>query len=794
MNKKWNMKGSTVLMGILYLFLVTAVGFTIIYSISSKENYLIGAGSRCNYIGEWELETEDGSYHAINLPADIEPDAQGYVTLVKTLPESIQEAEAFLIYGYRTAVSVYIDGKERAVLDTQNTRIFGRTTPEAMMLVKLCCADAGKEMVIRYQGAAKDKTLKIRSVLHGTQESIYSFLIRKYMPNFIFVSLIAALGLLLVLVDIVFQTMRGWHSNLGYLGTSALLLAGLQISGNEIRQLFFPNITVLEFLTRLIIILLPIPMALLNNAIQKRRYNKFYLAVCILFLINAAVCVMLQVFDFADMYDMTGIYNGIVILYFVFIVVTMIKDVKNGYGQELRAFFIAIGILIFSGILSLLFMNLSRSLNQASPAFLYNTGYLFYVAVIGYADVRELVKRNREREQAIYANQAKSTFLANMSHEIRTPINGILGMDELIIRECQDKELKEYAYQIQDSGQILLSLVNDILDFSKIESGKMEIIPVEYRMCNMLNDLINMIKVRAEKKNLNLQLKIQENIPDGLYGDEVRIRQVVTNLLTNAVKYTSKGQITLEMSGEYVDRDEIELQVRVADTGKGIKEEDKQKLFTAFERLEEKENRNIEGTGLGLALSQRILHNMGSKLEFESVYGKGSVFFFTIRQGVKDHIPVGDFQKKYKQSLNKRKAYQTSFTAPQARILAVDDNNVNLTVLTGLLRSTQMQIDTALSGAQCLKMVQEKSYDLILLDHLMPEMDGIEVLQKMQEMGLQLPVIALTANAISGAKETYLQAGFQDYLSKPLNAKELEDMVRKYLPEELIHETEKEPE
>lgn len=786
MNKRWNVKGSTVLMGILYLFLVAAVGFTIIYSISSKENYLIGAGSRCNYIGEWELETEDGSYHAINLPADIEPDAQGYVTLVKTLPESIQEAEAFLIYGYRTAVSVYIDGEERAVLDTRNTRIFGRTTPEAMMLVKLCCADAGKEIVIRYQGAEKDKTLKIRSILHGTQESIYSYLIRKYMPNFIFVSLIAALGLLLVLVDIVFQTMRGWHSNLGYLGTSALLLAGLQISGNEIRQLFFPNITVLEFLTRLIILLLPIPMALLNNAIQKRRYNKFYLAVCILFLINAAVCVMLQVFDLADMYDMTGIYTGIVILYFVFIVVAMIKDVKNGYGQELRAFFIAIGILIFSGILSLLFMNLSRSLNQASPAFLYNTGYLFYVAVIGYADVRELVKRNREREQAIYANQAKSTFLANMSHEIRTPINGILGMDELIIRECQDKELKEYAYQIQDSGQILLSLVNDILDFSKIESGKMEIIPVEYRMCTMLNDLINMIKVRAEKKNLNLQLKIQETIPDGLYGDEVRIRQVITNLLTNAVKYTSKGQITLEMSGEYVGRDEIELQVRVADTGKGIREEDKQKLFTAFERLEEKENRNIEGTGLGLALSQRILHNMGSKLEFESVYGKGSVFFFTIRQGVKDNTPVGDFQKKYKQSLNKRKAYQASFTAPQARILAVDDNNVNLTVLVGLLRSTQMQIDTALSGAQCLKMVQEKLYDLILLDHLMPEMDGIEALQRIREMGLQLPVIALTANAISGAKETYLQAGFQDYLSKPLNAKELEDIVRKYLPEELI--------
>lgn len=433
-------------------------------------------------------------------------------------------------------------------------------------------------------------------------------------------------------------------------------------------------------------------------------------------------------------------------------------------------------------------MNMSRLSNMASPSFLYNTGFLFYVAVIAYADISELIKRNREREQAIYANHAKSTFLANMSHEIRTPINGVLGMDELIIRECQDEKIKGYAYQIQDSGQVLLSLVNDILDFSKIESGKMEIIPVEYRMCTLLNDLVNMVKVRAEKKNLTLQLKIQEDIPDGLYGDEVRLRQVITNLLTNSVKYTSKGRITLEMSGERLGKDEIELRVRVSDTGKGIKEEDKQKLFTAFQRLEEKENRNIEGTGLGLALSQRILHRMGSELKFESVYGEGSAFFFAIRQVVKDDTPVGDFQKKYKQSLGKRKAHQATFKAPEACILAVDDNSVNLKVLTGLLRSTQMQIDTASSGAQCLEMVQKKDYHLVLLDHLMPEMDGIETLQKMRETGLELPVIALTANAIAGAKETYIQAGFQDYLSKPLNVNDLEEMVRKYLPEELIRQ------
>ncbi len=788
MNKKWEIKGSTILMGMIYLLLFVVACFAVIYSMLSEENYKIGAGTQCDYIEGWKVEAADGSRKEISLPADIETDEQGYVTIVKTMPSSMQEAESVLIYGYRTAIDVYVDGKERAVLDTADFRAFGRTTPEAMLLVNLFSSDAGKEVMIRYHGAGNEKTLKIRSILYGTQESIYSYLNLKYMPSFIFVTLIAALGLLFVLIDFVFHIMRGWHSNLGYLGLSALLLAGLQISGNEVRQLFFKNLTALEFLTRVSILLLPVPMALLNNAIQKKRYNKYYVGICILFVANTVVSIVLQILDIVDLNDMTGIFYTLVIIHFTAVIMTIIRDVKDGYGKELKFFFIAVTLLILSGILSFVCMNMSRLSNMASPSFLYNTGFLFYVAVITYADISELIKQNREREQAIYANRAKSTFLANMSHEIRTPINGVLGMDELIIRECQDEKIKGYAYQIQDSGQVLLSLVNDILDFSKIESGKMEIIPVQYRMCTLLNDLVNMVKVRAEKKNLTLKLKIQEDIPDGLYGDEVRLRQVITNLLTNSVKYTSKGQITLEMSGERMGKDEIELRVRVSDTGKGIKEEDKQKLFTAFQRLEEKENRNIEGTGLGLALSQRILHRMGSELKFESVYGEGSAFFFSIRQMVKDDTPVGDFQKKYKQSLGKRKAHHAAFKAPEACILAVDDNSVNLKVLTGLLRSTQMQIDTASSGAQCLEMVQKKDYHLVLLDHLMPDMDGIETLQKMREAGLEVPVIALTANAIAGAKETYIQAGFQDYLSKPLNVNDLEEMVRKYLPEELIRQ------
>lgn len=786
MEKRKN--GSYIIMAILYVFLLITIGFTIVYSMFSKESYRIDSGSKHQYIEDWDVVRPDGSREKVELPADIPVDEMGGVTLERLLPARMQEAESVLIYGFRTSIHVSISGIERAALDTEGTRFFGKTTPEGMLMVKLKQEDAGRRITIRYTGSANAKTLKIRDIVYGTQEGIYSYLNLNYMPRFIFVCLIAALGVFLIIVDVIIRAMRGWKCNFGYLGTASILIAGFQIAGNEIRQIFFSDITILEFLTRILIFLLPVPMALLNNSIQKKRYDKYYLGACNLFLGYAVLCVVLQLCNVVDMCDMMNGFYAIIGIYFAVVIVTMIKDIKDGYANDLKAFFLAVGLLITCGISSVFLMNSSILLSKASPAILYNTGFLFYVIVIGISDVNGLIQRNKEREKAVYASQAKSEFLANMSHEIRTPINGVLGMNEMILRDAQEEEIKEYAYQIQDSGQILLSLINDILDFSKIESGKMEIIPIEYRMSTVLNDLSNMISIRAEKKDLAFLLDIQKDIPDGLFGDEMRIRQVITNLLTNAVKYTEKGQITLYMKGNRISKEEIELEIGVSDTGKGIKEHDKAKLFTAFERLEEKENRGIEGTGLGLPLSQRILQKMGSELKVESTYGEGSVFSFVIRQGVKDETPIGDFKKKYREGLGKRKKYQSKFKASKARVLAVDDNAVNLRVLKGLLRSTDMNVDIASSGKECLNLLEENSYHLILLDHLMPEMDGIETLKQLRAMGCETPVVALTANAISGARESYMEAGFDDYLSKPINAEDLEEMIKKFIPQELIEE------
>ena len=410
------------------------------------------------------------------------------------------------------------------------------------------------------------------------------------------------------------------------------------------------------------------------------------------------------------------------------------------------------------------------------------------------ATTKELEESNSELREmadaAKAASTAKTQFLSNMSHEIRTPINAILGMDEMILRECKDEAVLEYAENIRMAGNNLLGLINDVLDFSKIESGKLEVIPVEYALSSVLNDLVNMIQNRASKKGLTLSVKVAQDIPSILYGDEIRIKQIVTNILTNAVKYTEKGSVTLTVDYTPKDADTILLWVGVKDTGIGIKEEDIERLFTAFERIDEKRNRAVEGTGLGMNITQRLLRLLDSKLEVKSVYGEGSVFSFMLEQKVMNWEPMGDFEDSYRRALSHHRKYREKFVAPDANVLVVDDTVMNLTVVKGLLKQTKVRIDTAESGYECLNMITRKKYDIIFLDHRMPGLDGIETLQKMKEMADNLngdtPVISLTANAVSGAREQYMAAGFQDYLTKPINSNHLENLMVKYLPKEKL--------
>ncbi len=423
----------------------------------------------------------------------------------------------------------------------------------------------------------------------------------------------------------------------------------------------------------------------------------------------------------------------------------------------------------------------------------YLQGYYFSRPVsknelLGILRVTELARMEEQRARA--ASDAKSNFLANMSHEIRTPINAILGMNEMILRESKNSRILEYAQNIEGAGRTLISLINDILDFSKIESGSMEIVESEYDLSSVINDVVNMIRIKAREKDLDFFIHVDPDLPDALYGDGMRLRQIMVNILNNAVKYTQKGSVTLEVNGEFSGKDRLELVVSVADTGIGIREEDIGKLFTKFRRFDKGVNRSIEGSGLGLAITWNLLHIMNGEISARSVYGKGSTFTVTLPQRIVRRDAIGDFRHKYLSNAKERESYQESFRAPEACILVVDDTPVNHLVIRELLKKTRIQIDTAMSGRECLEMIWNRQYDLIFLDFRMPEMDGIETLHIMHGMEEHLnshtPVIALTANAVAGARERFLSEGFDEYMIKPVEGRKLEEMLIRFLPADKI--------
>ena len=413
-----------------------------------------------------------------------------------------------------------------------------------------------------------------------------------------------------------------------------------------------------------------------------------------------------------------------------------------------------------------------------------------YCILMVFSDITEEIEL---ADKFAVASQAKSQFLANMSHEIRTPINGIMGMNSMLLDELDDgniEDVRQYAVNINSASQTLLSIVNDILDISKIESGKMELIPVEYDLFSVLNDCYNMTLSRAADKGLTFEMDIDSAMPSVLYGDEVRIRQIINNFLSNAVKYTETGKVTLRLRELSRSGRDTQLEVIVEDTGRGIRPGDKDKLFSNFTRLDEERNRNIEGTGLGLSLTQKLVQLMGGEILVESEYGKGSVFTVKLPQKVLNPEPIGNFSDRYKEMADQVKEKSAQIDIPDASVLVVDDVEMNLQVVRGMLKRTRASVDTARSGMECLEKIAKKRYDIIFLDHMMPEMDGVETFDRMKKdwknPNIGTPVIVLTANAIVGAKEKYLEDGFTDYLSKPILRNDLIEMLFKYLPSELV--------
>ncbi len=470
---------------------------------------------------------------------------------------------------------------------------------------------------------------------------------------------------------------------------------------------------------------------------------------------------------------------GCAYIYFILMFWILIKYGKAMESKAKRGIIISLSALITATILQATF----KSLLISSIGVTIINVAIFYTVESPDAMLIELLANEREKAEA--ANRSKSLFLAQMSHEIRTPINAVLGMNEMILREAESDDIREYAANIKTSGKTLLALINSILDFSKIEDGKMELLNIEYELVSVINSLVNSIEERAKNKELEFVVSVDETLPSVLLGDDIRFTQVVLNLLTNAVKYTEKGSVTFTIKNEGVTADGVDIFVEVKDTGIGIKKDDMGRLYQTFMRLDEIKNHKIEGTGLGMAIVTRLLDLMGSKLDVQSEYGVGSSFSFVLHQKVVDATPVGDYQgvEKYGKENLEVMPY-----APEARVLVVDDNAMNLKVAASLLMLFGIEPKLLSSGAECLETLRKERFNILLLDHMMPEMDGVETLKRIREQGLDedMTIIALTANAVVGAREHYLSDGFNDYLSKPIEVDSLKEMLKKYIPTELF--------
>lgn len=580
--------------------------------------------------------------------------------------------------------------------------------------------------------------------------------------------------------------------------TVFLILAVIYVSTDSgCMEIFVDKVGMISWLNGISQMLLPIPLILFTKTAFFPGYKRYEVLAFLNFAL--AIVSIASYMIFAD--SMTGFFPQLHILIIAGIVECIISFVqeKTIFSVEVVIGFAA----ILAGTAATIVTYWSGIAEPASVFFgygilVFSTCMLVWIIRSRYEldqlrSDAEHVFMERDMKAAEKANEQKSRFLSHMSHEIRTPLNAILGMNQLILREEINENVKKYSNNIQNAGNTLLGIINDVLDFSKIETGKIDIINSDYSLSVLLNDIVVMIQGRAEGKGLELQVEVDGNIPDAMFGDEIRVKQVIINLMTNAVKYTKEGWIKLSVGmrsvSHYLDDDNLMLIVSVSDSGMGIKEEEKDKLFKEFERLDRQKTKNIEGTGLGLSITAQLVTLMNGKIRVDSVYGEGSVFTVEIPQRITKYDPIGDYKRRFEMLSNEKKKEQESSLENQQftgkRVFVADDNEMNLDVIVSLLEMLDIEVEKAGGGQEAIDRLDKEKFDLILMDDMMPEIGGRQVMSHIHERqdsaSHDTPIVVLTANAIAGAREEYIALGFDDYMTKPIDIELLQKILIKYL-------------
>ena len=736
-------------------------------------------GNICDVLpsDKWLEIREDGS----RVPFAVPGTTDGEITLETTLPDKDEFNRDYSVLCFRGMdMEVYIGDELREKIETEDYALFGDQSAEGYVYASVYPEDAGKTLRVHYEYNAG----MVYEVYIGTRLGILTSLFKDFGVEFFVGLTILILGLICLIASVSYKYIHKKYLEMEHLSLGVILGACWVLSNSIFRQLYTRNMSVMSDIPFLMVMVMPLPFLVFVNSLQQNRYRKLIGLAGIIEIINFVICTSLFVAGIVPLTRSFVPSALCAILSIIVMFVTLFQDMR---AHKIHTYkYVAVGfiLLAISAVIQIGAYQFAHN-GVFSGLFMAFGLFAFMICAIIHT-IKQLIGIRVDANEAMHVSKIKDDFLANMSHEIRTPLNGIMGMDEMIIRETREAGTKKHALEIKSAGDTLLSIINDILDLSKIESGNFEIIPADYDLASVLNDVLNMTKPRAEKKGLAFNLSVDEEIPSKLYGDEIRIRQVMLNIVNNAIKYTKKGHVDILVTYRKKDDGMIDLVVSVSDTGIGIKEEDKDKVFKSFYRLNEKINRNIEGTGLGLHITKRLLTMMDGRITFNSVYEKGSVFTLTVPQKVVSNEPIGDFSKAVDEFLNNMETDDVTLFAPEAFVLVVDDNEMNLDVMAGMLKDTKMKVVLSDSGEDCIEKVETTKYDVILLDQMMPEMTGEDTLNVMNERNLLngTPVIALTADAIMGAREGYLSKGFSDYVSKPVKYGELEKILKKYIPAE----------
>lgn len=761
----------------LSIILIIVFGYIIIGGMSFPQNVPTDKDS-CDVLpgDTWVCVGNDGTSVPFKVPGRADSD----IVLETTLPIDFKKDYSVLCFR-GMGIDIYINDELRESYHVTDYKLLGDRSAECYVMVPIYPDDAGGVLRVSYEYNFG----MVYEVYIGTRLGILAYLFRNYgLELFVGLALLM-LGMICLVAAVIYKYIHNKYLEMEHLSIGVIIGACWVLSNSVFRQFYAGNISVMSDTPFLMVMVMPLPFLVFIDSLQNGRYRKIEGAAALITTVNLVVCIVLFVIGMVPLTD-SFISSAIcVLLSIIAMLVSIVLDIKR---HMIRSYiFVAVGFAVLAAAAVVQILAYQFAHNGVFSGLFMALGLFGFMICSIIHTIKQLIGIRLEANELVHINKAKDDFLANMSHEIRTPLNGILGMDEMIIRDTKESRIRDYALDIKSAGNTLLSIINDILDLSKIESGNFEIIPDEYDTASVLNDVFNISRIRAQKKELEFGFNVSPEIPSVLYGDEIRIRQVLLNIISNAIKYTSEGSVKVDVSSEQVMMGNyINLTVRVADTGMGIKEEDKDKLFKSFQRLDERKNHSIEGTGLGLHITNRLLQMMDGSIAFESEYGKGSTFTIVVQQKVVKAAPIGNFAKAVRNYLSNIEIDEVGLYAPGANVLVVDDNDMNLDVMEGLLRDTKIKAEYVLSGSECLEKVQSKKYDCILLDQMMPGMSGEETLAKMIEADMLkgTPVVALTADAIIGARESYIAKGFTDYISKPVKYEVLEAVLKEYIPKE----------